>query len=243
MLHLCLRIQKLPVLYLRLAKFPEKQAQAQRVAQLWDLELYDMWPAFTHYYQSGRFFEVLHSYPTGPAHFMHFITGVREKREDESRYLCAVDDLLNRPKLTGVDYPWDLTFHGQKNVDDPEFAQRSTISDPVSTLGGTTVVMPLYEWTDEDVWAYIRQHDLPYDRVRYDEHDETVSPDWYPTCFACLDGDRRGSLVSCPKTQTMIPNIAVDAETHEVFRKALLGTYQYCTTEGPARTTRNAGVM
>lgn len=239
LLHLCLRIRKVPVLFFRFPKFHEKHAHAHQVMRDWDLEVYDMWPEQVHYYQSGRFFEVLHSYPTGQHGHIHLFSGIRERREGEDRYLCAVQDLLQRPKALS-DYPWDLTIHGHKGTDDPEMGASGAIVNPVSQLGGTTLCVPFVDWTDEDIWAYIKYYNLPYDTARYDAKNETTSPDKYPTCYRCLDGDYRGALVPCPKLHnTLIPNQAVDQATHAAFRQSLLATMFYCEVQGDGRTTPN----
>ena len=238
LLHLCLRIRTVPVMFFRFAKFHEKHAHAQQVMREWDLEVHDMWPALMTYYQSGSFFEVWHQYPTGPQAFIYLASGIRA-RQDESRYLCAVDDLLNRPTLTGVEYPWDVTIHGHKGTDDPEMGAIGPIAHPVSQLGGTRLVVPFGEWTDDDIWTYIKHYDLPYDTARYDRQDKTTSPDSYPTCYRCLDGDYRGALVPCPKSGQLIPNQAVDAATHEDFRRSAIGAARYCDIQGPPRSTPN----
>lgn len=239
LLHLCLRTRKVPVIFLRFAKFHEKHAHAFAVMRDWDLEVYDLWPAITTYYQSGSFFEVLSSFPTGPRDFIHLFSGIRARRDDEPRYLCAVDDLMQRPKITGMDYPWDVTFLGHKGTDDPELGERGPIVQPVTALGNTRLVVPFTDWTDDDIWDYIRYYDLPYDRARYDGRDEATSPDKYPTCYRCLDGELRGEMVPCPKSGKMMQNVAVEPAVHEAFRQELLSTMHYCDVQGAPRSTPN----
>jgi 3'-phosphoadenosine 5'-phosphosulfate sulfotransferase (PAPS reductase)/FAD synthetase len=239
LLHLCLRLRKVPVLFFRFPKFHEKHAHAHQVMKDWDLEVYDMWPASATYYQSGTFFEVLHQYPTGGGSGIYLFSGIRARRDGEARYLCAVDDLLHRPKAESV-YPWDVTIHGHKGTDDPELGTTGAIRNPVSQLGGTQLVVPFVDWTDDDIWTYIRHYNLPYDTQRYDQKDETTSPDKYPTCYRCLDGAYRGALVPCPKQQdALIPNRAVDQATHQQTRELLVNATHYCEVLGAPRTTPN----
>lgn len=240
LLHLCLRIRKVPVLCFRFAKFHEKHAQAARVIQDWDLEVYDLWPRTVTEYQHGAFFEVLHGYSTGQGGVIYLFSGIRARRNEETRYLCAVDDLLCRPKSHGHDYPWDCTFHGHKGTDDPEIGTLGAIVEPVSPLGGTRLVVPFIDWTDDDIWDYIRRYDLPYDRQRYELKDEAVSPDKYPTCFRCLDTRTIGELVDCPKYQQPLMSMARPEEEHVAFREALVGSLQYCEVTGAPRDTENA---
>jgi len=240
LLHLCLRIRKVPVLFFRFAKFHEKHAHAHRVMTEWDLEAYDLWPSRTTYYQSGSFFEVLHGYQTGQQSYIHLFSGIRQRQPSDSRYLCALKDLLYRPLTTQTPYPWDVTFHGHKGTDDPELGRAGSIIRPVSELGDTTLVVPFADWTDDDIWAYIKHYDLPYDRQRYDQRDETVSPDKYPTCYQCLDGAYRGALVPCPLQHgALIPNIAASQTVHEQTRQSLVSTLSYCEVTGAPRTTPN----
>lgn len=239
LLHLCLRFRKVPVLFFRFAKFHEKHAHAYRVMQQWDLEVFDMWPRTATEYQHGDFFEVLHGYPTGPGGVLFLFSGIRARREDETRYLCTVDDLLLRPKAQLQDYRWDCTFHGHKSSDDPEVGAMGPIVKPVSQLGTTRLVVPFIDWSDADVWDYIKKYDLPYDRQRYDERDETVSPDRYPTCFKCLDTRHLGEIVHCPKYQQPIRNLARSEAEHETFRHAVVGAMQYCEVTGDPRDTEN----
>jgi 3'-phosphoadenosine 5'-phosphosulfate sulfotransferase (PAPS reductase)/FAD synthetase len=240
LLHLCLRLRKVPVLFFRFPKFHEKHAHAYKVMTDWDLEVYDAWPSQVQYYQSGTFFEVLHGYQTGEQSFIQLFSGIRARQDHETRYLCAVKDLLCRPLAAGWSYPWDLTIHGHKGSDDPEIGGAGAIANPVSPLGATTLVVPFVDWTDADIWAYIQHYDLPYDRQRYEQQDETTSPDKYPTCYRCLDGAYRGALVPCPmQHEQLIPNIAVDAATHESTRQSLVQRLQYCEVTGAPRTTPN----
>ena len=244
LLHLCLRLRKVPVIFFRFPKFHEKHAHALRVMQDWDLEVFDLWPRLVTEYQHGDFFEVLHHYHLGndaqsKPGLMALFSGIRARLEGETRYLCAVDDLLDRPKSHGNDYPWDVTMLGHKGTDDPEIGSMGPIVQSVSQLGSTRLVVPFIDWSDHHIWDYIRKYDLPYDRQRYEEKDETVSPDKYPTCYRCLDYRQLGESVDCPKHGYSIPSIARSADDHEVFRQALVGAIAYCDITGPPRSTEN----
>lgn len=238
LLHLCLRLRKVPVLFFRFPKFHEKHAHAMKVMQQWDLEVFDMWPKTVTEYQHGDFFEVLHGYSTGPGGVLHLFSGIRERRDGETRFLCAADDLMCRPRSHGNDYPWDLTLHGHKGTDDPEIGSMGSIVHPVSKVGSTRLVVPFIDWTDDDIWSYIRKYDLPYDRARYDEKVEAVSPDKYPTCFKCLD-NRNGTVVDCPKYEQPMVNMSRPPEDHAAFRHALISTLDYCEVSGEPRNTEN----
>lgn len=240
LLHLCLRFKKVPVLFFRFAKFHEKHAHALSVMQAWDLEVYDMWPEMVTEYQHGDFFEVLHGYRVSVNAVIHLFSGIRKRRDEESQYLCAVDDLLARPRSFSHTFPWDVIFHGHKGTDDPEIGTTGAIVEPISVLGPSRVVTPFVDWTDHDIWAYIRKYDLPYDRRRYDEQDETTSPDKYPTCYRCLDTHLIGQMVECPKYRKPLLNIARTEAQHEDMRRILVSQLHYCQVIGEPRSTENA---
>lgn len=240
LLHLCLRFRKVPVIFFRFAKFHEKHAHAMKVMQEWDLEVYDMWPEMVTEYQHGDFFEVLHGYHVSEGAAIHLFSGIRKRRDDEARYLCAVDDLLARPRSFRHSFPWDVVFHGHKGTDDPEIGASGSIIEPVSQFGHSQVVTPFTDWTDEDIWAYIQKYDLPYDRQRYDARDEATSPDKYPTCYRCLDSQMVGQTVDCPKYERSILSIARTEAEHEEMRQTLVTQLHYCRVIGEPRSTENA---
>lgn len=244
LLHLCLRFKKVPAIFFRFARFHEKHAHALTVMQQWDLEVYDLWPQTVTDYQHGDFFDVLHGYSmghdaSGRPGTMSLSSGIRARHDSEDRFLCACDDLMGRPRSRDHDYPWDMTFHGHKGTDDPELGTQGDIVDSVSQLGATTLVVPFTDWTDDDIWAYIRKYNLPYDKARYDEQIKATSPDSYPTCFRCLDTRHRGEIVDCPKYEKPLLNIAKPEAVHAAFRQSLIDSFQYCKVTGEPRRTED----
>ena len=241
LLHLCLRIRKIPVMYWRSSKFHEKHKQAHKVSLLWDLEMYDTWPLMTFDYANEQYFEVLHVYGAGrdargKLGILVMNTGVRP-HDGESRFLCARDDLLGTPRLALSAWPWDVTFHGHKSLDPPEIGETAHITQPIATVGGTVTVCPLHDWSDADIWDYIKRHDVPYDSKRYDEGCKEESPDSYPTCWNCRDPKFRGQDVWCPKSEAMMPSEARTQSAMDADRNALLGYLEYCEVTGDPRTT------
>lgn len=246
MLHLIRRLYaKIPVMYFRIAKFPEKQAHAQKVAQLWDMEVHDGLPSATIDLSREQFFEVLHAYSvgvnpeTGQPGFIYLATGIQPRQEHDERYLCAWDDLILRPK-GDMEWVWDVTFHGQKSCDDIGIADSGTIIEPIAQIGNTKVVNPLHDWSNDDVWEYIHRYEVPYDTQRYDEGDKKGSPDAYPTCYTCLESRTYQEGAWCPKVRSTIPSRAKSPAASEKDRELLAhGISKYCATEGQGRTTPN----
>ncbi len=237
LLHLCLRIKKVPVLFFKFAQYHNKYTHALEVIKQWDLEVYDYWPQAVQEYQHGDYFEVLHSYSTGGNGFIHLFSGVRERTSNESHYLCAVEDLLLRPKAQAHDYPWDVTFHGHKGTDDPELGESVSITNTTVQLGNTKAVIPFVDWSNKDIWDYIHKYDLPYDTTRYNRVDKTSNPDEYPTCFKCIDTRIAGQMITCPKYNKPIQNIAKPERYHQQLRSTLLTSVTYCDVKGASRST------
>ena len=86
----------------------------------------------------------------------------------------------------------------------------------MDTPGTIAAAYPLRHWSDADVFAYIEEHAVPYDRDRYCRHPDGRweslpyqwrNPDYYPACMRCLDPDA-GEWVHCPKINAQINNIS-----------------------------------
>ena len=69
------------------------------------------------------------------------------------------------------------------------------------------LVLPLRDWTHEDVWQYIEDNDVPYDKARYVKTDgvwgeragQLYNADYVHACTACLDRESGEKVVHCPK--------------------------------------------
>lgn len=216
LLHLVLSERRVPVLYFKLSRFQEKHAHAYQVMREWDLEVHEQLPFSTDYLQTDRVRELFEFYRTGPRSFLLLALGAVPRGDTDDRFLCAIDDVYLRPHASQQDYPWDTTFLGHKAADPVKFLERRVLAlDPVQSVDGTRIVCPLHDWTDADIWGYIQAHRLPYDRARYEEGNYVGDPDYYPTCFRCLDTAHRGELVWCPKYQRQIPSVAREAAAHQ----------------------------
>ena len=70
-----------------------------------------------------------------------------------------------------------------------------------------SLFFPLRDWTHEDVWQYIEENDVPYDKARYMKVDgewserprQRYNADYVHACTACLDRESGEKLVHCPK--------------------------------------------
>lgn len=115
---------------------------------------------------------------------------------------CGLD-LLNFTPLP-FHYIWDLTIVGSKNCDEhplvsaPDFAAFNSDSHKM--------IMPLADWTEAEVWEFIRANNIPYDKRVYDEGDEKADTGSAVLCLSCSDTKEQ---VFCSKVNRMIEGIGV----------------------------------
>lgn len=213
-LHLTLRLQTVPVMWWRLAKFPEKAKHGMWVARIWDLELYDAMPLFVEEVQNGNWWEAVHGYGPDHSSVMAMTTGILPMKEGEP-YLCAVSDLLSRPTVPSQGWPWDVMLQGHREKELPYFGSKQKFSKHTVALGGKTLCNPIFDWSDDEVWGYVKRYRLPIDKMRYFGKNTDVSPDHYPTCYNCLDSRKYGQMVDCPKMGVQIPSVAKHPSAHK----------------------------
>ena len=221
LLHLILRIKKIPVIYWREPFFQSKFEHPQKVAQLWDLEVYDYPPTFCDYLQLEDYFDVYNFYYGGGNNYINLYTGTRNYKANDKKFLCAINDLLLRPKVKGYEFKWDCILHGHKQID--KLYINDSINLPkITYFGNGIMTLPIRDWTDEEIWAYIERYELPYNKERYDDIKEEKNNDIFPTCHDCLDYRNIGKKVVCPKTDKEIDCIAKTKEQNLEFKNRLL---------------------
>jgi hypothetical protein len=122
---------------------------------------------------------------------------------------------MSRPVAPFVP-PWGLCFHGHKSCDQDATSGPIPLEvDVMNSPGMMACCYPLRHWSDEDVFAYIEEHNVPYDFARYRKVKgkwevlpyQEDNPDYYPACLKCLDPDE-GEFVDCPKLRCQINNIS-----------------------------------
>lgn len=206
--------------------FPEKYAFASKVIEENGLDCYTLPPQWSTHVQDGSYFELFKCFgskETGP---LLMATGCRPRLPGEETYLCALEEVHEQAREP-VHYPWDLTFIGAKSSDEVKLAQRSSITTPVIQSGQTRLCFPLWDWTDDDIWTYIRAEGIDYDHARYDDRQERTNPDQFPTCWNCLDTRKAGRPVYCPAMEREIQNRAQSKAWHLTNKRMILETAQY----------------
>jgi hypothetical protein len=141
-----------------------------------------------------------------------------------SAFMCAFDWL--RQPTDKRAWGFDVLFSGSKHTDVdpvwPEARERADVLErqarrcwwwPWATKT-QRLVYPLYNWTDEDVWAFSRQENIAQDVRRYQRGDISRNPDYDDICVNCLKPNM-GAVAYCPKSDSLIPNVAQDAQVVE----------------------------
>lgn len=218
LLHLILRLKKVPVIYWREPFFQKKFAHPQKVAEDWDLAVYDYPPSACDYMQLDDYFDVYSLYSAGKS-WLNLYTGCVDYQEGKP-FLCAIKDLLLRPKVSSYEFKWDCVFHGHKQCDPVYIADK--IDLPRTKYDGEKIlVLPIRDWTDQDIWDYIHKYNLPYNSDRYDSKNEDKNNDMFRTCHNCLD--YRVKEPYCPLVKKSISSVAKSKEDNIRYRDTLLG--------------------
>lgn len=209
---------RFPVVCFREPWMPWKQRFANRIIEEWNLTVWDWHPQYVQLCKGMGRIDILNFYSFGQEPIM-LARGT--ERPDGGNigcdYLCGRDTFLSRPLGTFTP-PWDLAFHGHKSCDEDACSGKVPLQlDIKDTPGSVASVFPLRNWSDEDIFEYIDEHNVPYDTTRYEKtsdgwkvitKDKKYNPDYYHTCLKCLD-PQEGAYVQCPKLNNLqINNIS-----------------------------------
>lgn len=204
---------KLPILFFKEPFFPEKYKFANEIILENNYTVYDYPPLSTAITKSNDHIEIANFYQVGTVREHIFLpTGIHPPKTGEA-FLCGLYDLLDKPTGT-FKFPWDTVFIGHKSSDvDPLLGSVKLKTDAIDT-GPVRLVLPLKNFTDEDIWAYHLKFNVPIHHERYNkedgykEHkDKTFNPDYFPACTLCIDKDET-QTVFCPKSRRQIQNIS-----------------------------------
>jgi Phosphoadenosine phosphosulfate reductase family len=222
--------QRVPILFFpqHAKQFPEKYQFARDFIAAYKLPVWSLPPRLVTHVQDGDYFEIFTQFggdATGP---LNMSLGCRAWQGTDKEFVCAAEMLLQPPNAH-VNFPWDLTFIGTKACDPIPLAGTVENFQSVIDSGSTRICLPLADWTDDDIWAYIKAREIPYSEARYDEQLESADPDRYPVCFGCLDTRKRGEKVFCPVLESMIPNRAMPEPWHAQQKLKLLQAVGYAS--------------
>src|SRR4029077_5170244 len=114
-------------------------------------------------------------------------------------------------------HPWDLYLHGHRSADVDDYIGPVPLKTQYVPAhdGYPAVAFPLKDWTDAQVWDYIRVHRVPTQADRYDRETGQLRPeharhsnDYLTACVRCID-PREPAMVPCPKRGgELVPNVS-----------------------------------
>ena len=216
LLHLLLSCNiRIPIIYHRDPWFPRKNAFADSVINLWNLEVHDYPPARVSLCHGKEMIALVSEYQSGPSSTVSVLKNALEFKDGDNpdEFVCGLRFLM-RPCAVFV-YPWNVAFVAHKDCDEDQiFGVVPLRSRVVYRDQGPDYVFPLKEWTHDDVWDYTEKHKLPFQADRYNIKerkewpDKKTNSDWYEVCLRCVDKRIEGQTVFCPKMQRQLINVA-----------------------------------
>ncbi len=198
------------VLFMRVPFLQKKYAFAYRIAQEWDLDLYDSHPARTLVQQNGEHLSVICQYVIGGTQLDLPVDFYAPKKHE--RVICGLSEVYHRP-LGGSNFATDLMFVGHKSSDEDELYGKIPLKAEVAhNANSASLLYPLKDWTDEDIWDAAQKYEIPMDYDRYEKYpdgwdekeDMTLNSDYLPGCTACMV--KNGGPVHCPKMGLTVSN-------------------------------------
>jgi hypothetical protein len=202
----------IPVIYFRDPWFPFKNMFADSIIRSWAMEVHDWQPMAAGIKVKEDMLELVSRYPFAGRE-MDIPKNVCAPEEYPRRdYICGLNDWVLRPKSGRTTFPWDTVFHGHKSSDVDPFEGHVPLEADSVTAGSASVVFPLRHWTDDDVWDYIEDHNIPIQESRYlaavheERDDKWWNNDYVHACTACID-PRNDKEVHCPKLNKTVPNV------------------------------------
>jgi 3'-phosphoadenosine 5'-phosphosulfate sulfotransferase (PAPS reductase)/FAD synthetase len=212
-LHLVRQHKKTKVVFHREPLQHHKYAYANRMMQEWDLHMVDFPPSGTAMNESEKETEVVNYYSIG-RQTAYLPTGMRQTDAGKDT-LCALNEIYGKPTGT-FSYPFDYVFHGHKSVDsDPILGDVPLQADIAKNIGSASAAYPIRHFTNEDVWRYIEENNIPIHHERYEKidgqwverDDKTDNPDYISCCYSCMS-KRTGNNVYCPKVGFYVSNVS-----------------------------------
>jgi len=195
-----------PVVHLREPWFESRFEFQNRIIEDWELEVYNYPPIQTTVQKHNGCLELARKYQVSDTQTAMVPLQMYES-DFKGRWVCGID-ALNRPCGTFA-FPWDIVLHGHKSCDvDSLYGKIPLTVDVRTNMFGPDTAFPLRHWSDEHLWQYIEENEVPVDLYRYDHpEDKSANTDWVAGCTRCMDRDGP-KVVVCPKLNVEIPNVS-----------------------------------
>lgn len=216
---------QLPVIFFREPWQPQRYAFHDQLIRDWGLQVISWHPSLTAFQATGHEFELQNIYtldagsfscPTGITH-----RGAGPSSGPEEPWACAIE-MARRPRQERLEMhtPFQAFWVGHKGCDSDVVlgGAAGTGVDAAMRVDGALALFPLRHWSHADIWRYIEEFDVPYDRERYGaidkKHGHPVewpdrqhNADYVRTCTACIDPRPDAPrFVYCPKLDAQVVN-------------------------------------
>lgn len=224
LVHLCHKNGfKWEIMFHREPYFPEKYRFANRIIEDWGLVCRDYPMSACTVFNFNGVFEVVRNYQVGTQNMVLCAMLYKPKRFIKGKYLCALKDIYLQPKGT-CEFIWDVGLMAHRYTErKPHGAmqQNGLLWTAKHTIGSADFVYPLWNWTDEDMYRYHVDNNIPINYDVYDvkddtlvpkidpktgEIDSTYNPDRRPACFECMLPNS-GQTVVCPRKGCTVNNV------------------------------------
>lgn len=228
MLHMMLALDiRLPIIFHRDPWFAHKYEFAERIIREWGLTVFDWRPLRVQMQLGKAVLAFCNEYQVGPqGQLLGLPKNIQpfDQAPKGTKWLCGRYDILGQPCGT-FNYPWDAVFIGHKSSDSDQIMGAVPLKcDVAQNHNAPDFVFPLRTWTDEDIWDYVEQKDVPLQADRYDidlrqeKPDKTNNSDYWPACTRCIDRRSPDKFVACPKLGGLMVRSIAEEVPYTEFR-------------------------
>jgi len=204
LLHRILQIRPMDCFCFSHRMTKEQWGVIENLIKGYDLEVYTLPPARSYVIEG---LSVVDEYQLGEMNF----PVIRDLVEADN---CLFD---NPQYLERFPFDYETVFMGTRKDDVLPAIGKNPFKSAV-TEGSPKFVLPLWDWTKEEVFAEIERLNLPIAREWYEGGDERYDTGNLIACHKCLKGD-----TFCPKEGKSIKGIEWDAKANtQMFRRRFL---------------------
>jgi 3'-phosphoadenosine 5'-phosphosulfate sulfotransferase (PAPS reductase)/FAD synthetase len=203
--------------YFELGLVAEKHAFARRTIDGLALNVTHLIPHYTFLIRGLTDTSLAYTFKLTSGAEFHIAITFEEGSEEN--LICGLDSSLQRIGSHPA-YPWDILISGRRDSDvDISLGSLRWHNTVQSLEGNSAIVMPILNWTDQDVYHYLRWQQIEPDLIRYEQaghsfrshSDMRNNPDHAPYCIRCFAAVR-GADVACPKFKRTITSFRGIAE-------------------------------
>ncbi len=195
------------VIYHRDPWFPHKNEFSDGIIRSWNMTVFDFPPFAAGVKVKPDMLELVSRYNFGIG-FMDIPKNVcRPEDYPRREFICGLNDWVLRPKGM-TETPWDTVFIGHRSADVDPFEGAVPLKSDTTRIGGVKVVFPLRDWSDSQLWDYIKANHIPVQEARYNGDEKWHANDYTHACTACIDPrvNAGRKTVWCPKFKVDVPN-------------------------------------